>query len=203
MENKNMITTGLSAVDEMLGSFTSGNLYAVASRPGIGKTMFFKNVMNNILKSTDNEIFYFAEQIHCRMGISDTRFHATCVSEISKVLPWVKEVADKGIVIIDNLLDTDSVLPQLKEIAKEENALILIAVELSRKLERRKDKRPRLSDLNGADTALDGVVFLYRDCFELTNDSYQAEVIIAKNPNGSTGTAIAGYDSENFTYFEK
>lgn len=79
-------------------------------------------------------------------------------------------------------------------------APVLALSQLSRALENREDKRPVLSDLrdSGAlEQDADGVIFIYRDSVYNpdTTTPNKAELIVAKNRHGQTGTII--------THFEK
>ena len=81
----------------------------------------------------------------------------------------------------------------LKIMAKELNVPVLCMSQLSRANESRQDKRPMLSDLreSGAiEQDADIVMFIYReDYYKETADNHnRAEIIVAKNRHGETGT---------------
>jgi len=112
-----------------------------------------------------------------------------------------------GLVVIDYLqlmsgsssrsesrqMEISEISRSLKALAKELDAPVLTAAQLSRAVEARKDHRPMLSDLreSGAiEQDADVVAFLYRDEYYNPESlkKNHAEVIIAKQRNGPTGT---------------
>ena len=93
----------------------------------------------------------------------------------------------------------------LKILAKELNVPVIALSQLSRAVEQREDHRPMLSDLreSGAiEQDADIVMFLYRDDYynKESPEKDIAEVIIAKQRAGSTGT-VKLYWMGNYTKF--
>ncbi len=110
----------------------------------------------------------------------------------------------------------------LKALAKELNVPIIALSQLSRQVESREDKRPQLADLRESGSIeqdADVVIFIYREEYYLGNrepkpgtDEYikwetdmneargKAEVIVAKQRHGPTGTVPLAFQGE-FTRF--
>jgi replicative DNA helicase len=143
------------------------------------------------------------------------------VLEIRAKARRLKREHNVGLIIIDYIqlmkgrasaerrdLEVSEISRSLKALAKELNVPVLALSQLNRKLEERSDKRPQLADLreSGAlEQDADVVAFIYRD--ELYNRDEnnphkgKAEIILAKQRNGPTGTATLTF-LNSYTRFE-
>ncbi|ABA25086.1 DnaB helicase (plasmid) [Trichormus variabilis ATCC 29413] len=138
----------------------------------------------------------------------------------SKVKRIVAEYGHIGMVGIDYLqlmegTDGDSynlafqigkITRQLKQLARECNTTIVMLSQLNRGVESRTIKRPMMSDLRESgriEEDSDLILLLYRDEYYYpdTIDRGIAEVIIAKNRGGPTGTTKLLFDAQ-FTQFK-
>ncbi|MBQ8213349.1 MAG: DnaB-like helicase C-terminal domain-containing protein, partial [Clostridia bacterium] len=134
----------------------------------------------------------------------------------------LRRVQNLGMVVIDSLglmqgdghkdnrvQEVSEISRSLKIMAKELMVPVICCAQLSRGPEGRTDKKPMLSDLrdSGAiEQDADTVIFLYRSEYYKTDgapsdqNTSMAEVIIAKNRHGSTGTVNMGWNGQ-FTKF--
>src|SRR5699024_3751923 len=72
----------------------------------------------------------------------------------------------------------------LKNLAKEYDCPLVTLAQLSRAIESRQDKRPKLSDIRESGSIeqdADAVVFLYRDSYYSGEDDDTLEIIVAKH----------------------
>ena len=90
----------------------------------------------------------------------------------------------------------------LKALARELNVPILALSQLSRQVELRAEKKPQLSDLRESGSLeqdADIVMFLYREEYYNEDDEAaqgKAELIIAKNRNGATGSVMLQFEKK-------
>ena len=131
----------------------------------------------------------------------------------------LKAEKDVGLIIVDYLQlmsgprgaesrqqEISQISRSLKNLAKEINVPIVALSQLSRAVESRSDRRPQLSDLreSGAiEQDADLVMFLYRPWVYSQNDDDKgkADIIIAKQRNGPTGTIETTF-IDRFARFE-
>ena len=88
----------------------------------------------------------------------------------------------------------------LKEPAKELDIVILVTCKLSRSLEQRNDKHPRLSDIKNSvlEQVADIAMLIYRNSYYYSDNDFdkkQAEIIIAKHRNGAKDSIDLQFDS--------
>ena len=100
----------------------------------------------------------------------------------------------------------EKVLLSLKTLAKKLSVPIVCTTHLHRSLERRKNKRPRLSDLKKIGIPaelLDQIIFLYRDRYYEPEGEEDAELIVAKVVQGIVGTVRLDWDGGTKRFTER
>ena len=101
----------------------------------------------------------------------------------------------------NRLNEISEISRELKRIARDLDATLIALSQLSRGVEQREDKRPMMSDLRESgqiEQDADVITLLYRDDYYNKDSEMKniIEVIVAKNRNGSVGTAILGFRKE-------
>ncbi len=141
------------------------------------------------------------------------------IPELKSKCRKLKKEKNLGLVVIDYLQlmngygknenrqqEISSISRALKGLARELNIPIIALSQLSRSVEQRKPPKPMLSDLreSGAiEQDADLVCFLYREEYYIpdTDKKGEAELIIAKHRNGSTGTINLRWLAEYTKFF--
>lgn len=96
----------------------------------------------------------------------------------------------------------------LKKLAQELDAPVLLLSQLSRTLESRENKRPVTGDLRESPAIAeyaDTILFLYRDAVYDEDSQMKgiAEVIVAKQPNGQLGSCQLGFHEPWATFEDR
>jgi replicative DNA helicase len=193
-----------SLVQRMLCSHARINAHNV--RSGMLSTSDWPNLTKAAGKLSEAPIF-----IDDSPGVS--------ILELRAKARRLKSRHDIGLIILDylQLMDESShsenrqqeisvISRSLKALARELNIPVIAVSQLSRAPERRESFRPRLSDLreSGAiEQDADVVLMLFReDYYNMTDENRGiAEVIIAKQRNGPTGTVKLAFIND-YTRFE-
>ncbi len=138
---------------------------------------------------------------------------------VTRMKAKLRRLKNLGLIVIDYLqlmqsdkhtdnrvVEVADISRNLKLLAKEFGVPVITCAQLSRGPESRTSKKPMLSDLrdSGAiEQDADIVIFLYRDeYYKDTGDDKAeqsdniAEVIVAKNRHGSTGTVKMGWEGQ-------
>lgn len=141
----------------------------------------------------------------CEFEIDDTPKRT--VTQIAATARRTKaKHKDLGLVVVDylSLIDSESprlprheqvaeISKRLKTLARELNVPVMALSQLNREAEKRDNRRPRMADLreSGAiEQDADVVILLHRpEYYDPDDEPGIAEVIVAKNRNGATGTA--------------
>ncbi len=138
------------------------------------------------------------------------------IGDIRNKCRKLKQRHNVGLIIIDYLQlmsgngrsdsrqqEVSEISRGLKVLAKELDVPIIALSQLSRAVEARTDHRPMLSDLRESGSIeqdADVVMFIYREDKYRDDlpeeDKNKAEIIIAKQRNGATGTVMLGWQGE-------
>ncbi len=249
--------SGFKALDLMSRGFHKGQFIVLAGRPGMGKTAFLLNMINEVAITRKRPVILFSMEMSQRellyrliaiqTGIQSNKIKSGSLSpeQYNHIVRWRKEVGEAPLYIHDvsgvtpskimmtcermamrhnglamimvdymQLVSADdaftgmsrndaigSVSRSMKAIAKNMDAPVIAASQLSRAVELRQDKRPSLSDLRESGSIeqdADMVLMLYREEYynKKTNNPGIAEVIVAKHRDGPVGMVELLWDEQ-------
>lgn len=147
----------------------------------------------------------------CSLYIDDTS--GLSVATMRMKLRQLKQAHGLDLIVVDYLQlmrgngenrvqEISEISRGLKSLAKEFDVPVLALSQLSRQVEMRAEKRPQLSDLRDSGSLeqdADIVMFLYREEYynrDEEENANLAELIIAKNRNGATGSVTLFFKKE-------
>lgn len=175
-------------------------------------------VYSGNLSKEQKDLMYICRSIMDAMPIyiSDT------VESVEEIRHYAKEEVENGVLLIDYLqlidayADNDNraysnasvrrvseVARVLKQLAKDREIPVILCSQLTEAIESRSDKHPNLHDLRQTapiEQDSDSVIFIYRDSYYSIDAGNEAELILAKNRNGPTGTAHVKFNSDRLMF---
>jgi len=130
--------------------------------------------------------------------------------EIGAIIIDYLQLAESEVNELNRVQEISKISRTCKKMAMELKTPVIALSQLSRKVEERQNKRPQLSDLRESGSLeqdANSVVFIYRDEYYNPDSTKTriAEIIIAKQRRGPTGTIEMYFDGElsRFTSLEK
>lgn len=185
----------------------------------------YRELQSGRFKMKINELIEKTEWLRENKIIIDDTSNMSCsqmervVSDIHKKHGGIACVMVDYLDIVENgekeiRLKVSKTARTLKRIAKDFNTAVICLAQLSRELSKRADKRPILSDIRESgkiEEEADMIIFLHRPEYYEENpmDEYGnslkgvLEMIVAKNRNGSLGTAKSNIDLRYGKFIEQ
>ena len=194
----------LALAEKMIGGFKKGSIYAIATRPGVGKTHFCMSVAN-LFASRHQKVLYIANSISEEEFFARQQaFSSECGDNISfeevykltiEGLEMFASEDDYSLIVLDpfDIYALDIDLGELKEWAKKKNIPILVSKYLSRPPLEDDRNHPVLSDLKFPQESLQKKFLAYVDVILFAyRKALQSGIIltVAKNIYGTIGTTI-------------
>lgn len=172
-----------------------GQVTVLAGRPGMGKTALacdLVHISSRRVMSTYVTLYEEADRIIERIALRGS--HPCCVLTSLKdaLETWMElSVLPDPLLVIDFIPSEENsgyreLFEKLKDYAQKRHSPVLVISQISRKVDGRKNKRPKLRDLpmqNCLDI-IDNVIMLYREDYYTGGSTGTAEAIFVKSPIG-------------------
>lgn len=199
-----------------------GKLISVAARPGMGKTTLCLRIAVEIVMLNETKALFFSlEESKNKLinilsdkwnlaseNLAKIRIEDTPAVSIDYIEKKISEIPNLSVVFIDYIElikdftagSQNEILNQLKEICKSKNVSIIYTCNLDRRLEKRINKRPILSDLDECTQKNADTIFaLYREAYYMGDDS-AAELRTLKNTYGELIRIPLIFDSKRISF---
>lgn len=181
--------------ESFINAFKNGCLYAISGRPGMGKTTVALFVAN-AFKNNGKKVLYI-KTCCIQYGQNDTvgcdflYQPCICANEIENLV----SIGKYEVIILDSFQElikeskTKNAM-SLKRIAKKYNALIVVVSNISRKADRRRNHKPKISDMTAklcGSLAMNcrAVILLYRKRYY--DEIEESDIIEASVASGLFG----------------
>ena len=190
------ISTGFKGLDTILSGLQNSDLIILAARPSMGKSSLALDIARNVALKEKKPVGIFS------LEMSKDQLIDRLISAESNIDSWKirqgllsSEGEDNDFVCIQHALGTLSEAP----------IYIDDAAQLSRAVEQRTPKIPRLSDLRESGSLeqdADVVLFIYREdvYHEDTPRKGMADIIVAKHRNGPVGKIELFFDKQRASF---
>lgn len=202
MEKNEIIYTGFMKLDKLTGGFKKGELILIGGRPAMGKTAFAMDIARNIREySKKYSLLYINEKLPQREDIEE-EWKLWYLIPFSLDLLIIDDLEHiKCSKLLNKKENLRQILTGLKNLAVELNIPVVVLSQLSKSVEKRDDKHPIITDLNysSMNEIPDKILFIYRDdYYDMSNPDKNgiAEIIVAKNNTGETGTVNLLFDKK-------
>jgi replicative DNA helicase len=171
-------------------------------------------IENNSLRNGNPEVRSKVESGVEELAAAPIVIDAPCQKTLDELVEGCKELKNRfaglTLIAVDGIqgmleqsdcdIDGTEISNALKNLAVETQTSVIATTQLSRELESRRDKHPRLRDLRRwgrLDYAADVVLGLYRESYydPNTREQLTADLAILKNAKGCLGTIELRYDA--------
>lgn len=201
---KNKLLTNYEGIKDI----KKGSLVVLAARPFFGKTTFSFNVASDVSNNNQNVIIYTKDEHTERIKEILRKNKGANNIEIDTDSTNVFDNDNHyDLIIIDSLqLINEDDITQLKELAINNNSIIILISELSSDLDDRDEKHPLLTDLKDYIlNNVDYVLFMYGDYYYNNDNNYVIELtmINMNNNNVNVYKFLRSDDKLSFSNYEK
>ena len=229
--NTHKLKTGVKAFDDMLGGgLNIPSLNMICARPGMGKTSFALQLIQNIAKESGKIVCFFTldnttAQIKSKLALPNDTSDLNIIIDdtpLISVADMLQKIADRenlGLVVIDYLQlicsdnkmhcrkeEMENICRELKDLSRNLSLPVVVTSQACKIAEYRENHRPLISDLDytgDVEKYFDTIAFLYRENYYDQNADDSAEIIVAKNGYGDTGTINMKWDDYSLKFLEK
>ena len=195
-EKKSPLSLDENGVIQVRDFIFPGQVTVLAGRPGMGKTALacdLVHISNRRAMSTYVTLYEEEDSIFKRLLLRGKKPPGICgifpsLEEAFEV--WMEpSIVPPPLMVLDFVPFDEGegvreLFEKLKDYAQRHHSPVLVISQVSRKVDGRKNKRPRLRDLPMQDCLdiIDNVVMLYREDYYTGENTGEAEAIFVKSP---------------------